>query len=195
MSIYSFTIFIISSWPRNRLLYNPLLASDMWCNSEISSEIIASMRMSVREKLQERMLRRDYVSPVVIYVSGISACFGEVSCLYQPINLTFLQIHFLFRKKEWERGNVRRGKDGNSAIGSRFISSARKPRRNATSDPISRRRTRSDFSIHKCGKLPMPDLSGVLRALVLPLHRVLSVYTSGVSCPVSRVTANIRPGN
>lgn len=38
-------------------------------------------------------------------------------------------------------------------------------------------------------------LSGVLRASVLPLHRVLTVYTSGVSCPVSRVTANIRPGN
>jgi len=90
-------------------------------------------------------------------------------------------------------GMVRRERGGNAAIGPGLYICER------TSSKCRRvirlLGTRSDFSIHKCGKLPMLDLSGVLRALVLPLHRVLSVYTSGVSCPVSRVTANIRPGN
>jgi len=56
--------------------------------------------------------------PVVIYVPGISACFGEVSCLYRPINLTCSQIRFPSRRKERERGNGRRGRGGNAAIGS-----------------------------------------------------------------------------
>lgn len=72
--------------------------------------------MSAREKLQERTRPR---IPVVIYVPDISACFGEVSCLYRPINLTCPQIRFPSREKERERGNARRerGDNAKAAIG------------------------------------------------------------------------------